>query len=484
MKRWVTVSVAGLAALGWLSLGRLRADYIKIQVGDRETWLEGTVNVLAGGTYAIRLEQADRPLTLKHISRGEVAGVVDVRKAPTRSQLLTRRLAEAQKRTIDDCFQVALWITERGFVDRLPELLKIAEAKAPQDERLRKLKEFYERVRQPIPEAPEQRKYMESIMGPGFEYKTSDHYLLAHDSPGAALAQRRLELLENVYQTFYVWFYLKGRELRFPKEKLMVVLYGAHENFKVLVDRTDPELIHAAGFFHRLNNLAVFWAQDTSEFGQAVRKIQRDLQKQAEEAKKRRDAGAGEIVRLVQVVNLLQDVSFESEEVEVVSHEGLHQLAGNSGLLPRRIFSPHWVNEGLAAFFETPKDATWAGIGAVNERRINSYRLLRDRYREVCKLDFVASDRIFTHAANVAAMDAAYGPSWALTHFMLNKKFDQFMKYYEALSRLPVDMPIPEDQLLSVFQKVFGGDLSGLEQEWHFYMRELKTEQEALEEST
>ena len=285
--------------------------------------------------------------------------------------------------------------------------------------------------------------------------------------------------MERVYESFYLWFYLKGRELDFPDQKLMVTLYGDHENYMLMVNRTDPELRMAAGFWSRLHNVAVYYAQDTTDLGKRLRKLLREQQKEIEDARRKRVA-VGDLIRLHSTLEMLIDTLFEGEEIEVVTHEGCHQLAGNSGLLPPQVSTPIWVHEGLAAFFEAPGDAAWAGIGAVNERRIGTYRALK-QLKDVCNLEFIATDRIFTRAANVAAKDAAYGPSWALTHFMMNERFDQFMEYYDALSRLPADMPLPEELLLKVFKQVFGEDLSKLEQEWHFYMSNLKTLREQLE---
>jgi hypothetical protein len=73
---------------------------------------------------------------------------------------------------------------------------------------------------------------------------------------------------------------------------------------------------------------------------------------------------------------LLVQIDRENNDISVVTHEAAHQLAGNTGLLPRDIMIPTWAHEGLATYFEAPKDAAWSGIGAVNEERLDMYRQL------------------------------------------------------------------------------------------------------------
>ena len=84
------------------------------------------------------------------------------------------------------------------------------------------------------------------------------------------------------------------------------------------------------------------------------------------------------------------DLERENSDIEVVSHETTHQMAGNTGLLPRHVQVPRWVHEGLATYFETPNGASWGAIGAVNDSRLKLYRVL-------------ASDE---NAASAASMDA------------------------------------------------------------------------------
>ena len=146
-----------------------------------------------------------------------------------------------------------------------------------------------------------------------------------------------------------------------------------------------------------------------------------------------RVAGGGEIIRMAKTIELLVDIDGENQEIEVVTHEATHQLAANSGLMDREAFQVRWAHEGLASYFESPKEATWAGIGAVNEQRLEYYRILA-LDPEHSKLEFIVTDRIFDHAGNHFSVLAAYGQAWALTHFLMDQHLGELVEFYRKMA--------------------------------------------------
>lgn len=68
-----------------------------------------------------------------------------------------------------------------------------------------------------------------------------------------------------------------------------------------------------------------------------------------------------------------------------------------------------------------------------------------------------------------------YGQAWALTHFLIERHFDQLMTYYRRLGDLPPDLVFNPEVLRLVFDEVFGSDREALDAEWRAYMRSLKT---------
>ena len=41
---------------------------------------------------------------------------------------------------------------------------------------------------------------------------------------------------------------------------------------------------------------------------------------------------------------MLVEIERENSDIEVVSHETTHQMAGNTGLLPRNVLIPSWTH--------------------------------------------------------------------------------------------------------------------------------------------
>ena len=182
---------------------------------------------------------------------------------------------------------------------------------------------------------------------------------------------------------------------------------------------------------------------------------------------------------MADTIELLVGISRENLDIEVVSHEATHQMAGNTGLFPREVVVPSWVHEGLATYFETPDDAAWSGIGAVNADRLERYRALEND-RVHSNIDFIVGDQIFDTAASIQGTLHGYGQAWALTHFLMERHFKEFMTFYRRIGEMPPDVLISPQVLTDLFNEVFGSNRRGLDGEWRAYMRSLKTDLEII----
>jgi hypothetical protein len=207
--------------------------------------------------------------------------------------------------------------------------------------------------------------------------------------------------------------------------------------------------------------------------------VSESLQAQKAEAVRLRAANAADVVRLADTISLLIEIEREDCDIEVVSHETTHQMAGNTGLLPRHVRIPSWVHEGLATYFETPDGAKWGGIGAVNQSRLSLYRNL-ERDREHSNLDFIVGDQIFDYARSLGATLHGYGQAWALTHFLMEKHFDKFMAFYRRLGELPPDTYLSQEVVNQLFDEALATDRQVLDYQWRGYMNSLKTDLELI----
>jgi hypothetical protein len=145
--------------------------------------------------------------------------------------------------------------------------------------------------------------------------------------------------------------------------------------------------------------------------------------------------------------------------VATIVHEATHQIAFNCGLHTRYADMPVWLSEGLAIYFETP-DLTsrsgWRGIGAVNHRRLATFRRnLAGRSPDRLE-QLIASDRLFR---DTRSGPEAYADAWALTFYLLRMRQDEYLAYIQHLAAKPRLAWDDEATRLAEFKKFFGDDL-------------------------
>ena len=235
----------------------------------------------------------------------------------------------------------------------------------------------------------------------------------------------------------------------------------------------------AAGFYSKKDGVSVFYDQGTNEVYQALDALNRKLRSRKDVAIRDPHLGTADRVRFIETLDLLSKVAKENADIEVVSHEATHHMAGATNLMPDDAQVPIWAAEGLATYFESPKEAAWSGIGAVNKDRLNRYRELAND-REHSSIDFVVSDRIFIRATTMDGVLHGYGHSWALTHFLMERYPKKLIEYYRVAAKLRSEDRIPPEKNLEAFNSVFGSNKADLEREWRSYMRELKTDVETV----
>ncbi|MCY2968308.1 MAG: DUF1570 domain-containing protein [Planctomycetota bacterium] len=404
----------------------------------------------------------------------------------------------------DLMMQAAVFALKKGmlkdFYETVDKVLKVN----PDHEAAKRVKELRKRIEETLPDKPETEKRLRSVVKrSGMEIKKSKHYILLHDTPQKPekghtknRADERLDLLEKVYESFLQFFFAQDIELNIPEERMMVVLFHSEKDFLDYATSVNPSLKSALGFWSRLNNVAVFYDRGTSEEFEELNEVLKATKKRADEVKKdaRRSGpgggGAGQpggpgmgggatqaadYIRLAKTLELLVNVEKENADITTVSHECVHQLAGNTGLLPRHVEIPTWVHEGLATYFEAPGDATWSGIGAVNDLRLTWYKALEDD-RVHSNVKFIATNQVFGFARSHGGIVHGYGQAWALTHFLMETRIDKFVAYYRTLGDMPASTPLNPDLLYEIFSSVFGDDQKTLDQDWRAYMRALQTD--------
>ena len=466
-----------------LFAGDCRADFALYRLPNSNLLipLEGKATFNTGGTITLK-----HPRGVLYFSRDNLKVI----RTQSRHALFGQFAGKASD-DVDAKIELAKRALKLGLLKECKSLLSAAWKMDPSNQKIGKLAGLMGYINRSVPANPSaEREARDWVAGSRLKTMRSKHFLLLHDTDEEkdpvtkkSRAEMRLELLETVYESYFLAFALRGFYLRPPKEPMIVVLYSEHKDFMLLERRLGGSLRQTAGFYHPEENIAIFYDSGTTDMFKMLIRLTDELDRAKELARRNRASNARDVIRFANTVSLLVDIQRETEDVTVVSHEATHQLAANTGLFPRDGPFIRWVHEGLASFFESSKMAKWSGVGAVDQDRIGYYRALEgDPVRG--GLEFIVSDLGFIVESVLGDQLPAYGQAWALTHFLYNERFDELIKFYGSIRKIEKELS-PKDkgeELVRIFDEIFG-DRTKLELEWRRYMRTLKTDIEIMAEN-
>jgi hypothetical protein len=413
---------------------------------------------------------------------------VEIVQTKTVRQVFQRDLGRAKtSKKADEVYRVAVWGLKKGLLNDFYEAVDLVLTLDPDHADAKRVKALKAAMEMPIGDSSVQEQELKKrVPLSKMRIEHSKHFVLLTDVPqtppeGQKLprAQQRLNLLEQVYESFLLTFFAQGVELEIPKERLKVVLFQNYQDYLNLATKLDPELKSASGFYEPDINNSYFYDFSTDDDFKYLQELLTLVKKDAADAVRRKTDDAAELRRTSEALQLVVNVDRENLDVTVVSHECTHQMAANTGLFPRYVQVPDWAHEGLATYFECPSDGAWGGIGAVNAMRIGLYRDF-SHDAEHCNVDFVVGDQIFKYAASHGAILAGYSTAWAFTHFMMETRFKDFITYYRMIGELPPEAMLSPEILTKIFDKAMGTERSAIDLEWKSYMQGLKTDKELI----
>lgn len=481
-KRWIVPALIGCLMVIVIS-DLLQADIILYQIPETDSivQLQGEVTYNAGGTAFYRHPNSAK---FKRLIMNQ-NNIKHRYKAPSLRAKFARKKREATDS--ESMMEAAMFALKHAMVDKVYQCAEKALEMDSDNVRARKIMELKNRFSKGIQgDSKKEKDHMQGIVKLPMKFATSDHFVLMHDTPATkgynklTRSEERLQLLERVYESFLLKFYSSGVELEIPKERLMVVLFNEKNDYDKFAQSLSPSLASAIGFFDPTINMSFFFDHGSSEEFRMLGSVVKQLKREAERVRKGARSGqkfvnGKEIVRLSEVMDMLVLMDQENEDIEVVSHECTHHIAANTGLLPRHVMIPSWLHEGLASYFEAPGDASWAGIGAVNELRLKWYNGLKNQTNR-SNIKFIVGNEIFSRAGSHGATLHAYGQSWALTHFMIERHFDEMMMFYRKVGEMPPDLILSSEILNKLFDECVKTDRVTLDREWRQYMNQLKTD--------
>jgi hypothetical protein len=327
-----------------------------------------------------------------------------------------------------------------------------------------------------LPDDPEAIKFWKAQFGTLKGPLITPHYSILYDASqnNPAEVKHLGTRLESLYQGFYYWFAIKGQALPMPKKRLTVVLIDKVEDFKALHKQYDSVPLVADGFYARRENLPILSSVREDEEFQLLRKQnQQDLWSQGwnmeglVEGKglpiNKKNAGKEEYCRAMTLA-VLQKAMQEAGDVHTCTHVSARQLVAISGLIPRNVAAPEWIQFGMASLFETPKGALWSGYGGPHWDYLVEFKQWENSGsvdKPEVALERVITDYYFHRSTNPRESaeqrhlwrELAHMMSWSLTYFLAQRHKQELMNYFQELSSLPRDLEFDQEVLLGCFAR-------------------------------
>lgn len=425
----------------------------------------------------------------------------------------------------DDPFRVAEWMLQhwnyptdeakfdmqKEFEKYIDEVANKGGLDAAGKARVEAVRAVREELRKSLGDPVTELGQIASLPGLGSEYKQtkSPHYVILHvgrDEKVAILKQKRLE---KAYAGFFYWFALMGKPVKAPEKQLIVILPENNDKFRALHQMLDALPMVNDGYYANLDNVAILsktridspfeqFQTIASEFEKGLSVANMDLKKILD-GKYKRPVRQNDPNRLsdtdlakAKIFALALESAKEEGELATVTYEGVQQLFGATGLLPRRVQLPQAIRFGLATFFETPKSygemdypCLWSGLGGLHWAHLRFFKKLSDSEKKgtltfekgayvgkTVKFDKLSLLKIITDQ-NFDAIakapkddqdvlrDKARAEAWAVSHFLLRQKLPQTLAFWNELSQLPRDMDLNPEAVEACFARAFElGDAS------------------------
>lgn len=195
------------------------------------------------------------------------------------------------------------------------------------------------------------------------------HYTLIHFGAGQNLSKdaldRKAELLEENFRSFYTWNALKsGKLLPFPDKKLIVVIAKKGGDLTELRGRLDGMKTGEDSFYSQEHNLLVLSPERTDDLGKSFFESARS--KSTREGYDRNDLLKGNSpplkdnlkatdVALASTYALVERILEVEADKSAITSEGTRQLFAAAGLLPKYVRLPQWMESGIASVLQHPK---------------------------------------------------------------------------------------------------------------------------------
>ncbi|HMF19905.1 MAG TPA: DUF1570 domain-containing protein [Gemmataceae bacterium] len=414
---------------------------------------------------------------------------------------------------------LAVWALEHGLLKDFHKTVDIMEKEKAdaRPEKMKALLKSYARVREalakpPAGDDPALAGLLTDLKKAGYRQLNSSqgHYsaFTNVDSARNAGIMRRLALMEDAYEKFYYWFGLHNLDTMppVPQRRLVAIIVNDRKEFAEKQKAWGSLPLVGDGFLPRRDNVMVLSAEHLDENFILLKKNNQEMVKQRSresllsgsvwpEGKYKMIAGKlapSERARFLidkkiwdeagtisyqQTLVLVEKILATEAERATISHEATRQLLFATGMLPRNVEVPEWIQYGLASFFETPQGSFYPSVGLPSWTNLIDFKYHRKKHLGAAKdvLLNMVSDRYFLkaresekilnasryrpeHLASKAKDDEeiARSTAWAMVYFLAKEgKLSALLKYSEELDRLPRDLELSPRVLTAAFARAF-----------------------------
>ena len=290
--------------------------------------------------------------------------------------------------------------------------------------------------------------------GPGNldQHRSGPHVVLLHQPGRRHEAEERVALLERVITGYYLLFAAQGIELSVPTRRLIFAWFADQKDYLAFLHSQNADAFATTrGYYHPTWNAVVAYdapSSDRQQSGQETASARREELRQFQTTVDRLPARArlrvtltGESARTlgradalalidrlereVRREELLLDLERRAINDGTATHEMIHLLAANSGLLPRHDAFPIWLQEGLAMQFEVIRGGRWAGIGRVHDLRLPDWR----RIQPPPPLEPLVRDTGYGRGYQ----RDLYAQAWSLVYYLRAQHPEQFLTFLDLL---------------------------------------------------
>jgi hypothetical protein len=400
-------------------------------------------------------------------------------------------------------YAAAWWAIENGLAAEVAAELRELHTVDPKHGPTARMAAVLDRLEQPCPD-PDIAAFRAAL---GIEARIArgPHVVLLHQHSDAE-AEERIAVLERVITGFHLLFAAQGMEVRIPRHRLVSAWFADRRDYLAFLHRQGADAFATtSGYFHPTWEAVVTCDARSGEKQKAARAAlvaRRDELRRSTEmlgqtpARGRlrmklgdqttREGGRAEGRALIERLEreaayrtALLDLDWRSSDLGVASHEMVHQLMSDSGLVPQHDAFPIWLHEGFASQFELIRGGRWAGISRANDLRLPDWRGLQPAAR----LERLVRDAGFGRGYQ----RDLYAQAWALVYYLRVRRPAEFLTFLDLLRNPIVGPgshddgtadPAPEprgERVYAAFRRAFGDDLDALDRDWHQYMDGIRT---------